>query len=102
MKPEDMDFEVVEIDTETWTNLLNITSSHVNIPPVGRNVKVAVREKNTGKYVGFIRLGSPVINCKPRNELLGQVFTQKPEWGKRFNNSAMMGFVIVPAQPFVL
>ena len=100
MKPEDMDFEVVEIDTETWTNLLNITSSHVNIPPVGRNVKVAVREKNTGNYVGFIRLGSPVINCKPRNDMLGQVFTQKPEWGKRFNNSAMMGFVIVPAQPF--
>lgn len=100
MDPKDMNFEVVEIDNETWTNLLNITSSHVNIPPVGRNVKLAVRETNTGKYVGFIRLGSPVINCKPRNDMLGQVFTQKPEWGKRFNNSAMMGFVIVPAQPF--
>jgi hypothetical protein len=37
---------------------------------------------------------------KPRNEMLGQVFTQKPEWSKRFNGSAMMGFVIVPAQPF--
>jgi hypothetical protein len=100
MHPKDMNFEVVEIDNETWTNLLNITSSHVNIPPVGRNVKLAVKEKTTGKYVGFIRLGSPVINCKPRNEMLGQVFTQQPEWGKRFNNSAMMGFVIVPAQPF--
>ena len=100
MNPKNMNFEVVEIDNETWTNLLNITSSHVNIPPVGRNVKLAVRETNTGKYVGFIRLGSPVINCKPRNDMLGQVFTQKPEWGKRFNNSAMMGFVIVPAQPF--
>lgn len=98
--PKDMNFEAVEIDNETWTNLLNITSSHVNIPPVGRNVKLAVRETNTGKYVGFIRLGSPVINCKPRNEMLGQVFTQQPEWGKRFNDSAMMGFVIVPAQPF--
>lgn len=100
MHPNDMDFEVCEIDGETWANLLNITSSHVNIAPVGRNVKLAVREKNTGKYVGFIRLGSPVINCKPRNEMLGQVFTQQPEWGKRFNDSSMMGFVIVPAQPF--
>jgi hypothetical protein len=100
MHPNDMDFEVLEIDTDTWTNLLNITSSHINIAPVGRNVKLAVREKNTGKYVGFIRLGSPVINCKPRNTTLGQVFTQKPEWGKRFNDSAMMGFVIVPSQPF--
>jgi hypothetical protein len=86
MNPKDMNFEVVEIDNETWTNLLNITSSHVNIPPVGRNVKLAVRETTTGKYVGFIRLGSPVINCKPRNDMLGQVFTQKPEF--------------VPAQPF--
>ena len=100
MHPNDMDIEVVETASETWETLLNITSSHINIAPVGRNVKLAVKEKNTGKYLGFIRLGSPVINCKPRNEMLGQVFTQKPEWGKRFNDSAMMGFVIVPAQPF--
>jgi hypothetical protein len=32
--------------------------------------------------------------------MLGQVFTQNPEWGKRFNDSSMMGFVIVPSQPF--
>lgn len=98
--PQDMDFELCEIAQETWETLLNITSSHINIAPVGRNVRLAVREKLTGKYVGFIRLGSPVINCKPRNEMLGQVFTQKPEWATRFNNSSMMGFVIVPSQPF--
>jgi hypothetical protein len=100
MHPNDMDIEVVECNPTTWETLLNITSSHINIAPVGRNVKLAVKEKNTGKFLGFIRLGSPVINCKPRNDMLGQVFTQQPEWGKRFNNSAMMGFVIVPAQPF--
>jgi hypothetical protein len=100
MHPEDMNFEVCEISTDTWETLLNITSSHVNIAPVGRNVKLAVRETTTGKFVGFIRLGSPVINCRPRNQMLDQVFTQQPEWGKRFNNSSMMGFVIVPAQPF--
>jgi hypothetical protein len=100
MHPNDMDIEVCEAPSEEWETLLNITSSHVNIAPVGRNIKLAVKEKNTGKYIGFIRLGSPVINCKPRNEMIGQVFTQQPEWGKRFNNSAMMGFVIVPSQPF--
>ena len=100
MHPKDMDFEVLEIPQEKWENLLNITSSHINISPVGRQIRLAVLEKNTGKIVGFIRLGSPVINMKPRNEMLGQVFTQKPEWSKRFNGSAMMGFVIVPAQPF--
>ena len=100
MHPNDMDLEVVEIPTETWETLLAITSSHINIAPVGRNLKVAVREKNTGKFVGFIRLGSPVINCKPRNEMLGQVFTQDPDRARRFNDSSMMGFVIVPSQPF--
>ena len=100
MHPNDMDFEVLEIPQETWETLLNITSSHINISPVGRQIRLAVKEKNTGKFVGFIRLGSPVINMKPRNEMLGQVFTQKPDWSKRFNGSAMMGFVIVPAQPF--
>jgi len=100
MHPNDMDFDVCEIPIEQWENLLNITSSHINIAPVGRQVRLAVFEKNTKKIVGFLRLGSPVINMKPRNEMLGQVFTQKPEWGKRFNDSAMMGFVIVPAQPF--
>ena len=98
--PNDMDFEVCEIDQEQWETLLNITSSHINVAPVGRQIRLGVIEKNTQKIVGFIRLGSPVINCKPRNEMLGQVFTQQPEWATRFNNSAMMGFVIVPAQPF--
>jgi hypothetical protein len=100
MNPADMDFEVCEIPIDQWENLLNITSSHINISPVGRQVRLAVIEKNTKKIVGFIRLGSPVINMKPRNEMLAQVFTQQPEWAKRFNDSAMMGFVIVPAQPF--
>jgi hypothetical protein len=100
MHPNDMDPEVVSIDTTSWESMLSITSSHINIAPVGRQVRLAVREKKTKKYIGFLRLGSPVINCKPRNELLGQVFTQQPEWGKRFNDSSMMGFVIVPAQPF--
>ena len=100
LHPNDMDFEVCEIPQETWETLLNITSSHINISPVGRNIRLAVKEKNTQKFVGFLRLGSPVINCKPRNEMLGQVFTQQPEWATRFNNSSMMGFVIVPAQPF--
>jgi hypothetical protein len=100
MHPNDMDLEVVSIDNHSWETMLSITSSHINISPVGRQIRLAVREKNTQKYIGFIRLGSPVINCKPRNEMLGHVFTQQPEWSKRFNDSSMMGFVIVPAQPF--
>ena len=100
MHPNDMDIQICQIPTTQWETLLNITSSHINVKPVGRSIALAIKERNTDKFLGFIRLASPVINCKPRNEMLSQVFTQKPEWGKRFNNSAMMGFVIVPSQPF--
>ena len=100
MHPNDMNLDVVEIPNSQWDTLLNITSTHVNIAPVGKNVRLAVLERNSGKYVGFIRLGSPVINCKPRNDMLGQVFTQTKETASLFNKTTMMGFVIVPAQPF--
>jgi hypothetical protein len=98
--PKDMDIEVVEIANNTWETLLAITSSHVNKAPVGKNIQLAVREKNTQKILGFIRLGSPVIYMKPRNDMLGQVWIQQPDSAKRFNQSTIMGFVIVPSQPF--
>lgn len=101
MHPKDMEFEVVELRQELWDIYLNMISSHSNMTSIpGRSLRLAVREKNTGKWVGFIRLGSPVINCKPRNEMLGQVFTHVEGGAQRFNQSAIMGFVIVPAQPF--
>ena len=100
MHPKDMEIEVSEIPNEQWETLLAITSSHINKAPVGRNIQLAAREKNTGKILGFIRLGSPVIYMRPRNELLGQVFSQNPDTTKRFNHASIMGFVIVPSQPF--
>ena len=100
MHPKDMDIEVCEIPNDTWETLLAITSSLVNKAPVGRNIQLAVRERNSGKILGFIRLGSPVIYMKPRNEMLGQVWIQNEDTAKRFNHSTIMGFVIVPSQPF--
>jgi len=100
MHPKDMDIEVCEIPNDTWETLLAITSSHINKAPVGRNIQLAVKEKNSGKILGFIRLGSPVIYMKPRNEMLGQVWIQNKDTSKQFNQSTIMGFVIVPSQPF--
>ena len=96
MSPEVMDLEVVELDNNTWDNCINMISSHSNMVSIpGKALKLAVKEKNTNKYVGFMRFGSPVINCKPRNTLLGNV----PDLSV-FNKTAIMGFVIVPCQPF--
>ena len=101
MHPNDMGFELVELPQESWDIYLNMISSHSNMTSIpGRCLRLAVLEKNTKKWVGFIRLGSPVINMKPRNQMLGGVFTQTPESAAAFNNTSIMGFVIVPSQPF--
>ena len=54
-----------------------------------------IYEKNTKKIIGFIRFGSPTINSKPRNIWLGQ-----PANLSLMNRHAVMGFAIVPSQPF--
>lgn len=98
--PKDMDFEIVELQSDRWQHYLDITSSHINISSPGRNVRIALLEKNTQKWVGFIRIGSPTIMMKPRNELLGCVITNEKHTTKSFNQATGMGFVIVPTQPF--
>ena len=102
MHPNDMSFECREVSTEIFVNYLEITTSHaVEVSVPGKSIKWVVYEKNTGKIAGFIRLGSPTINSKPRNEFLGKPLdTLNPEVMKRFNDSAIMGFIIVPTQPF--
>ena len=96
MSPEVMDLEVVELDNHTWDTCINMISSHSNMVSIpGKALKLAVKEKNTNKFVGFMRFGSPVINMKPRNTLLGNI----PELTS-FNKTTIMGFVIVPTQPF--
>ena len=102
--PEDMEFEIKnvgdrfndEVSQEFYIKYLTATSSHViehNIP--GRELRWLVREKNSGKIMGFIRFGSPTINSKPRNNWLGRA----PNLSV-FNRHAVMGFAIVPSQPF--
>ena len=101
MSPQDMNFKIVELPQDRWDIYLNMISSHSNMTSIpGRSLRLAVLETNSNKWVGFIRLGSPVINCKPRNDMLGQVFTSFEGGAQLFNQCATMGFVIVPAQPF--
>jgi hypothetical protein len=102
MHPEDMNFKVYSagekgsFTNEYFNERLQITTSHSiedSIP--GKSLKWVVVETNTKKCVGFIRFGSPTINSKPRNEWLGTT----PELS-RFNRHSIMGFIIVPTQPF--
>ena len=100
--PNDMEFECREVSNEIFVNYLEITTSHaVEVSVPGKSIKWVVYEKNTGKIAGFIRLGSPTINSKPRNNFLGKPLdTLDAKVMKRFNDSCIMGFIIVPTQPF--
>ena len=102
MHPQDMEFRLDSTDITTFHQYLEITTSapvEKSIP--GKQLNKIIRETNTGKIVGMIRFGSPTINSKPRNDLLGQPLdTLNPEVMKRFNDSVIMGFAIVPTQPF--
>ena len=102
MHPNDMEFECREVSTEIFVNYLEIVTSHaVEVSVPGKSIKWVVYEKNTNKIVGFIRLGSPTINSLPRNEFLGKPLdTLNANVMKRFNDSCIMGFIIVPTQPF--
>jgi hypothetical protein len=105
MSPEDMNFKIHSIDTMEqgkekyhllFSNLLELTGSNQierSIP--GRKLRWLIEETNTGKYVGMIRMGSPTTYSKPRNDLLGEVVDLKS-----LNHRMVMGFNIVPTQPF--
>ncbi len=95
MHPEDMNFEVVQIPTKLFDTLLEKTASFSPDENPGKTLKVVVKETNTNTVAGFIRYGSPLINSKPRNDYLGGV----PDLDI-FNKRAIMGFNIVPVQPF--
>ena len=102
MHPEDMNFSVIpvgyrrnQMQTITFDTLLEMTASFSPDENPGKTVKYIVKETNTDKVIGFIRFGSPLINSKPRNDYLGDVPNLEI-----FNKRAIMGFNIVPAQPF--
>lgn len=102
MHPNDMEFMVMECRQDQFMSYMEITTSapvEASIP--GKQMLWLVKEKNSGMVVGMIRFGSPTINSRPRNEWLGKPLdTLNPDIMKRFNQSVIMGFNIVPTQPF--
>lgn len=101
-----MSFTIHEVDTsskpktkynqELYSEILNMTASNAIEEAIpGRTVKWIVTEDNTNKVIGVVRFGSPTINSKPRNDYFGEVLPLS-----RINHEFVMGFNIVPVQPF--
>jgi len=95
ISPEDMNFKICKKPNAYFDDHLEIIASFSPDTAPGKTLKVVIQETNTGKDIGFIKFGSPLINSKPRNVWLGSV-PDLPIWNKR----VIMGFIIVPTQPF--
>ena len=106
INPKDMVFTIHEVDTSSkpktkynqdlYSEILNITASNpIEEAIPGRTIKWIVTEDTTNSIVGVIRFGSPTINSKPRNVYFGEVLSLS-----KINHEFVMGFNIVPVQPF--
>jgi len=106
MHPSEMEFQIHVVDTGAkmahrynqwmYSEVLNLTASNpIEEAIPGRTHKWIVTETNSNKIVGVVRFGSPTINSKPRNEYFGKVVSLA-----EINPHYVMGFNIVPTQPF--
>jgi hypothetical protein len=106
MNPNDMNIRIHIVDTNSkpsskfnqwlYSETLNLTASNAVEEAIpGRTIKWIVEETNTQKVIGVVRFGSPTINSKPRNEYFGKVLPLDV-----INSEFVMGFNIVPVQPF--
>ena len=106
ISPNEMKFSIHIVDTNPkpkskynqclYSEILNLTASNAIEEAIpGRTLKWIVTEDNTDKVIGVIRFGSPTINSKPRNDYFKEVVPLNT-----INNQFVMGFNIVPVQPF--
>lgn len=104
--PMNMSFSIHEVDTnlkpkskynqDLYSEILNSTASNAIEEAIpGRTIKWIVVENYSNKIIGVVRFGSPTINSKPRNDYFGEVLSLS-----QINNEFVMGFNIVPVQPF--
>lgn len=97
MEPKDMKISVSDASNTSllWKEGIQITSSFPIEDMPGRNIKFIVKEDTTDTVLGFLRIGSPTLNMKPRNSIFGKYL--EPEF---VNGKCVNGTCIVPTQPF--
>lgn len=95
LEPKDMNFELEIIEGSDFNPITQIITSLPLESQIGRQIMIGVKETTTNKYVGFIRMASPVLTIKPRNEYFGQTVQ-----ATSVNRHMINGAVIVPVQPF--
>lgn len=95
LQPKDMSFSYEMLDGKFFQDFCQLITSLPLESQIGRRINVGIKENTTGKYVAFIRIASPVLNVKPRNDIFGVTLRNTD-----VNDYMMNGCVIVPVQPF--
>jgi hypothetical protein len=95
MSPNDMNFELEVIEGSEFNPATQIITSLPLESQIGRQIMMGIKETNTNTYVGFIRMASPVLSIKPRNDYFGQKVQ-----ATTVNRNMINGAIIVPVQPF--
>ena len=95
IEPKDMNFELEVINGSDFNPSTQIITSLPLESQIGRQIMMGIRETNTDTYVGFIRMASPVLSIKPRNEFFGEKVQ-----ATTVNRNMINGAIIVPVQPF--
>jgi len=95
MNPNDMDFELEVIEGSEFNPATQIITSLPLESQIGRQIMLGIKETNTDTYVGFIRMASPVLSIRPRNDYFGEKVQ-----ATTVNRNMINGAIIVPVQPF--
>lgn len=95
VEPKDMEFEIEVIEGSLFNPSTQIITSLPLESQIGRQIMMGIKEKTTNKYVGFIRVASPVLSIKPRNDFFGETIR-----ATAVNRHMINGAIIVPVQPF--
>ena len=93
--PMNMNFELVELSGSDFTSMVSQIASFPIESQIGRRVTLGLKELTTGKFVGFVRIASPVSSIKPRNDYFGEQLRLD-----KVNPHIYNGQTIVPVQPF--
>jgi len=96
LEPKDYKLEWGVMDTKDFMKYAATTSSQPIVGQIGRSICLYLKETTTDKYLGFVRISSPIISIKPRNTLMNTSKLSGPQVNKHFFN----GQSIIPVQPF--
>jgi hypothetical protein len=94
--PSTMDIEIRDIDESIFNSIVQSITSISIESQIGRRLNLVVVDRTTDRYIGFIRLASPVSSILGRNLLLNNKKTPMT----KINKHIYSGSIIVPVQPF--